>query len=195
MQVDQNIFKAYDIRGSYPEKIAYKAAYKIGQAFANYSKAKTLIVGHDSRLSSPSLTEALISGITNQGVDVIDIGLCSTSCFYFTVGDSGMGGGIMTTASHSPKKINGFKLVFKGNTSLTKEQISDLKKIVLEDEISTASAKVKIIKQDPTDVYVQAVERSIKEKIKPLKVVMDPGNGTAGLYIEKVFAGTGLQIV
>lgn len=195
MQIDPKIFKAYDIRGSYPEELPDEAAYKIGQAFAGYAKAKTLVVGRDTRLSSPSLTEALARGINDQGVDVIDIGLCSTSCFYFTVGDSGMGGGIMTTASHSPKKINGFKLVFKGNTSLTKEQILELKEIVLKDEFPTAPSRGKIIKQDTTDVYVQVVKKFIKEKIKPLKVVMDPGNGTAGLYIEKIFQNTGLSII
>lgn len=195
MQINPEIFKAYDIRGVYPGEITEDAAYKIGQAFASYAKVKSIVMGRDTRLSSPSLTAAVIKGITSQGVDVVDIGLCSTSCFYFTVGESGMDGGIMTTASHAPKEINGFKMVFKGNTSLTKEQIVELKKIVLEDELPAVESAGKVIKKDPADAYVQAVRSSIKEKIIPLKIVMDPGNGTAGLYIEKIFAGTGLQIV
>lgn len=195
MRINPKIFKKYDLRGVYPEELNDEMAYEIGRGLATYAKTKTIIVGYDARISSPSLTDAVIRGITSQGVDVIDIGLCSTSCFYFTVGDSEVGGGIMTTASHAPKEINGFKMVFKGNTSLTKEQIVELKKIVLENKFPTAPVKGKIIKQDPTDAYVQAVRKSVKEEIKPLKVVMDPGNGTAGLYIEKVFAGTGIQIV
>lgn len=195
MQIDTKIFKAYDIRGDYPDELNEDAAYRIGRAFAHYAKAKSLIVGRDTRLSSPALTEALIRGITDQGVDVIDIGLCSTPCFYFTVGDSGAGGGIMTTASHSPKKINGFKLVFKGNVSLTHEQIIELKKIILENQLPMVAEKGKITRQNPTDVYVLAIKNSLKETIKPLKVVMDPGNGTAGLYLDEIFKDTALSIV
>lgn len=193
--MNEKIFKAYDIRGIYPDELNNETAYRIGRSFANYAKAKSIIVGRDTRLSSSTLAEALIRGITDQGVDVIDIGLCSTSCFYFTVGDSGAGGGVMTTASHAPKKNNGFKFVFAGNTSLNKEQILELKKIVLENKLPTSSSKGKTTKQDSADAYIQAVKNSIKEKIKPLKVVMDAGNGTAGLYIEKVFQGTRLSIV
>lgn len=193
--MNEKIFKTYDIRGVYSDELTDEAAYKIGRAFAYYAKVKSIVVGRDTRLSSPSLTAALIKGMTDQGTDVVDIGLCSTACFYFTVGDSGAGGGAMTTASHAPKEFNGFKLVFKGNTSLTKEQILELKNIALGNELPAASSKGKIIKQDPADAYVQAVRKSIKEKIKPLKVVMDPGNGTAGLYIEKIFEGTGLEVI
>lgn len=193
--MNNDIFKAYDVRGNYPEELDEGTAYKIGWAFAHYSKEKNLIVGRDSRLSSSSLAEALINGITDQGANVVDIGLCSTPCFYFTVGNSKAGGGIMVTASHSPKKINGFKLVFSGNLSLTREQILELKEVVLEDDLLETKAKGEAIKQDAAFNYVQAVKKSIKEKIEPLKVVMDPGNGTAGLYIDKIFAGTDVKIV
>lgn len=195
MSINPNIFKTYDIRGAYPEELTDEMAHKIGQAFTRYAKTKKIIVGRDTRLSSPSLTESLMKGIVSQGVDIIDIGLCSTSSFYFTVGNSDAGGGIMTTASHSPKKMNGFKLVFSGNTPLTKEQMLELKKIALEDNFPTAEIKGKITKQDITDDYVRALRKSTKEKIKPLRIVMDSGNGTAGLYIEKVFSGIGLDII
>lgn len=193
--MNEKIFKAYDIRGDYPNELNEEEAYKIGRAFAYYSKAKNLVVGQDSRLSSPALTEALIQGITDQGVDVIDIGLCSTPCFYFTVGDSKFDGGIMTTASHSPKKINGFKLVFSGNLSLTQEQILELKELVQKNDFPAVENKGKIIKKDASVNYVQKIKSSIKERISPLKVVMDPGNGTAGLYLDNIFKDTGLSIV
>ncbi|MFA4817908.1 MAG: phosphomannomutase/phosphoglucomutase [Parcubacteria group bacterium] len=196
MEINPKIFKAYDIRGVYPEEITEDAAYKIGQAFASYAKVKSIVVGRDTRLSSPSLMDAVIKGITSQGVDVEDIGLCSTSCFYFTVGDNQeFDSGIMVTASHAPKLINGFKMVFRGNLSLTKEQILEFKDIVLKEDFQEREHEGQVIKKDPTEKYVQTIRRFIKDKILPLKVVMDPGNGTAGLYIEKVFAGIGLQII
>lgn len=128
MKINPNIFKKYDVRGVYGTELDEKAAYQIGRGFASYTKSKTIVVGHDCRISSPSLNEAVIKGIIDQGVDVVDIGLCSTPCFYFTVGESKLDAGIMVTASHAPKQFNGFKMVFKNNTSLTKKQILDFKK-------------------------------------------------------------------
>jgi phosphomannomutase len=193
--MNEKIFKAYDIRGSYPEELTEETAYKIGRAFAIYAKVNKIIVGRDTRLSSPSLTEAVIKGITDAGVDVINIGLCSTSCFYFTVGETKDCAGIMTTASHAPKKINGFKMVFGGNLSLIKEQILELKKIVLENNFPTIANEGTAVNQDYSENYIQAVRKNIRGKINPLKIVMDPGNGTAGLYIEKVFQNIGVSIV
>lgn len=192
--INPKIFKAYDIRGVYPTELNEETAYKIGQSFANYSKSKTIIIGGDSRTSSPALKDATIQGIVSQGVDVIDIGLCSTSCFYYTVGESEFSG-IMITASHSSKEFNGFKVVFGKNMPLTQEQILELKEIVLNSQMENAITKGRISKQDSTDAYVSAIRNSIKGKINPLKVVMDAGNGTAGLYIKKVFAGTGIEII
>ncbi|KKP80116.1 MAG: hypothetical protein A2271_00315 [Candidatus Moranbacteria bacterium RIFOXYA12_FULL_35_19] len=192
--INPSIFKAYDIRGIYPTEINEEAAYEIGKSFAKFAVSKAIIVGRDTRLSSPFLAENIIKGITEQGVNVIDIGLCSTSCFYYTVGESKFSG-IMVTASHASKENNGFKMVFGKNISLTKEQILELKKIILEESFPVSDVKGSIEKKDPTENYVQAVRKSIKEKIKPLKVVMDAGNGMAGLYIEKVFSGLDVNVV
>lgn len=192
--IDPKIFKAYDIRGVYGDDLTEEVAYKIGQSFANFAKSKAIIIGYDARISSPSLKEATIKGITDQGVDVVDIGLCSTSCFYYTVGESEYSG-MMLTASHAAKPFNGCKMVFGGNIPLTKEQIIELKGIVLKTEFSSASKKGEVSKKNPKEEYVQAVRKAIKGKIKPLKVVMDPGNGTAGLYIKEIFAETGIEIV
>lgn len=195
MEISPKIFKAYDIRGVYGDDLTDEIAHKVGQGFASYAKTSPIIVGYDSRLSSPALKEALINGILDQGADVIDIGLCSTSCFYFTLAESGFGGGIMVTASHAPKEFNGFKPMFKDATPPTREQLSEIKDICLEKEFLAADKKGSVTKQDPTEKYVAAVRSSIKEKLKPLKVVMDAGNGTAGLYIEKVFADLGLSLI
>lgn len=193
--INPAIFKAYDIRGVYPNELNEEAAYKIGQSFAEFSHAPEIMVGYDTRTSYPMLREAMIKGITDHGVDVVDIGLCSTSCFYYTLAESGLEGGIMITASHNSKEFNGFKPMLKDATPLTKEQILELKKIVMEKDLSIADAKGKIIEKDPTDDYVEMVRNSVKEKIKPLKVVMDAGNGMAGLYIEKVFSGLGFEVI
>ena len=193
--INSSIFKAYDIRGIYSEELNEDTAYKIGQAFASYVKKSPIIVGGDSRLSSPSLKEAVIRGLNNQGIDVIDIGLCSTSCFYFTVGDLESGGGMIVTASHASKEFNGFKIVFSKNVALSKKQILDLKKMVFEDKFDSSSVRGQVIKKDSADNYIKAIRNTIKEEIKPLKIVMDPGNGMAGLYIEKVFANLGIEII
>lgn len=193
--INPEIFKTYDIRGVYPDDLTEEVAHKIGQAFSLYIKFSPIIVGCDSRISSPALKEAVIQGLTDQGTDVIDIGLCTTSCFYFTVGNSQVAGGVMVTASHASKEFNGFKMVLSGNTALTKEQLLELKEIILGDQFPASPKKGGIEERDPTDNYVKAVKDSVKEKIKPLKVIMDAGNGTAGLYIEKIFSNTGLEVI
>lgn len=195
MQVNPNIFKKYDLRGAYPEELNDEMAYDVGRGYAIYAKSAALMVGCDARISSPALKKTIIRGITDQGTDVIDIGLCSTSCFYYTLADSKLGGGIMVTASHAPKKFNGFKPMLKDSQPLTKEQVLDFKKVTLENKTMPADIKGEIMIIDPAENYVTAVRKSIKGKIKSLKVVMDPGNGTAGLYLEKIFAGTGISII
>ena len=113
MKINQ-IFKAYDIRGIYPQEVNEGLAYKIGQAFIEYTRGKEVVVGQDCRLSSPSLFEAITRGITDRGAKVYNIGQVSTDCLYFTVGHYGYDGGLMITASHNPKEYNGFKMVEKG---------------------------------------------------------------------------------
>ncbi|TAK97097.1 phosphomannomutase/phosphoglucomutase [Patescibacteria group bacterium] len=195
MQLNPGIFKKYDLRGTYPKELTDAMAYEVGRGFAKYVNSKTIMIGYDARTSSPALKESLIKGITDQGVDVIDIGLCSTSCFYFTLAESGLEGGIMVTASHAPKEFNGFKPMLKDATPLTKEQVLDFKKATLENQSPIIEVTGKITTTDPTENYIATIRKSIKEKIKPLKVVMDSGNGTAGLYIDGVFADTGLSVI
>ncbi|HLN18896.1 MAG TPA: phosphomannomutase/phosphoglucomutase [Patescibacteria group bacterium] len=192
--INPGIFKAYDIRGVYPNELSEEAAYKIGQSFAKYSKAPEIMVGYDTRVSYPVLSKALIEGIIDQGVNVVDIGLTSTSCFYYSLAESGLEAGVMITASHNSKEFNGMKPMLKDATPLTKEQILELKELVMGDQISS-STKGQITTKDCTDDYVKMVRGSLKVKIKPLKVVMDAGNGMAGLYIEKIFSGIGLDLI
>src|SRR3990172_3169954 len=110
--IDSKIFKAYDIRGIYPNEINEDTVYKIGQAFAKLLNfPKVVAVGKDVRLSSPSLWRAAASGLTDAGVDVVDIGTGSTDMYYFAVSFYGLDGGMMVSASHNAKEYNGLKMV------------------------------------------------------------------------------------
>jgi phosphomannomutase len=110
MDFDRSIFKAYDIRGTYPDQLNETIAYGIGNATASYLKSKSIAVGRDMRLSSEKLFDSLASGIIDAGADVVDLGMVSTDGLYFAVGRFGFDGGIMITASHNPKEYNGFKI-------------------------------------------------------------------------------------
>src|SRR5438105_602059 len=107
--IDPNIFKAYDIRGIYGETLTDEVAYGIGRAAAQYLNVPEIAVGRDMRLSSPQLAAALIRGITDQGVNAIDLGMTTTDELYFAVGKFNYSAGAMITASHNPGKYNGVK--------------------------------------------------------------------------------------
>ena len=117
MKIDTSVFKAYDIRGIYPDQLHQELAYKLGRAYShlirseNPGKKLTIVVGSDMRLSSPELKTELIKGLTDSGVDIIDVGLVSTPTFYFAVAFYKYDGGIQVSASHNPKQYNGFKIV------------------------------------------------------------------------------------
>ncbi len=126
-----SIFKAYDIRGVYGTDLTEEIAESIGRAIVTYLKSKTLVVGRDIRTHSPSLADALISGMTRQGADVIDIGLCSTPMNYFANGTLGADGSVMVTASHNPGEWNGFKLCREQAIPLSGEKgIKEIEAIV-----------------------------------------------------------------
>jgi phosphomannomutase len=191
--INQSIFKAYDIRGVYPSQLNEEAAYAVGRAFARRSKAKKVTVGMDMRLSGPALKKELIRGITDEGVNVKDIGLVPIDAVYASVGKFGDEAGIMITASHNPKEYNGFKMVLKDmqwirGTDLMEEaqnlpeQISETKGTVSEEDIM-----VKFINHILSFVEI--------DKIKPFKVVVDAGNGMAGKIIPILTEGLPLNIV
>ena len=112
-------FKAYDIRGRVPDELNEDVAYRVGRAFAEYLNAKRLVVGHDIRLTSPVLTDALVRGMTDAGADVIHIGQCGTEEVYFATFALEVDGGICVTASHNPMDYNGMKLVREGSKPIS----------------------------------------------------------------------------
>lgn len=183
-------FKAYDIRGKFPEELDENLAYKIGVAYAELMKPKKVIVGHDVRLESPLIAKAVIDGLTNRGVDIIDIGICGTEEVYFhsfNMEKEGISGGIMVTASHNPKGYNGLKMVKEGSRPMNGDD--DLLKIhdyIIAGNFPSNEVRAgKVIKQEDKSLYIEHLLSYIDTlKIKPLKIVVNPGNGPAGAIIK-----------
>jgi phosphomannomutase len=189
-KIDQRIFKAYDIRGTYPDQLNEEVAYKVGRALVEYLKPENVTVGRDMRLSSPKLYEALTKGIVEGGCDVVDIGLVSTDCLYFAVGKFGYDAGVMITASHNPPEYNGFKMCRKEAVPLSGEAgIDQIKELMLKNNFPAPQKLGIIRKHDIESAYVQHLLSFVdKDKIKPFKIVVDAGNGMAGKIIPKLFS-------
>jgi len=184
MKVNLSIFKSYDIRGVYPRELDEKTAYKIGQVFIEYTKAKKVVIGQDMRLSSPALFEALAKGITAQGSDVYDIGQVPTEGMYFAVGHYNYQAGIMITASHNPKEYNGFKLIRKEGKRVQLIRGKDMISIVKKGSSQKTKKFGEIKELDIWQDYLNHIFSFINvNKIKPFKIVVDAGNGMAGKVI------------
>jgi phosphomannomutase len=186
-----DIFKSYDIRGIYPAELNEEKAQRIGFAIVDFLKqvkgtAKNIVVGKDMRVSSPSLADALIKGITNAGANAIDIGLVSTETTYFAGGYYKYDGSIMVTASHNPAEYNGFKVCREQAVPISLD--TGLSKIAqLAKQPHTASKKCgTIIKKDVLNDYKNHVLNFVLN-IKKLHVVVDAGNGMAGKTVPPVF--------
>jgi phosphomannomutase len=180
------IFKAYDVRGIYPTELNEDIAYKIGRAFVTFLKVKEVVVGHDGRLSSPQLFEALTKGITDQGADVINIGLSSTPMFYFGAGSLKSQSAIMVTASHNPKEYNGFKFCKENVIPISGDTgIQDIKQLVEKNEFKEAE-KGKIIKKEIMEDFIKHNLKFVKTN-KPFKIVVDAGNGMGSYTFPKIF--------
>jgi phosphomannomutase len=183
MSVNPSIFKAYDIRGTYPDQLNEDVAYKIGAAFANYLKPKAVAIGRDMRLSSGTLFENLARGINESGVDVIDLGLISTDGLYFAVGKFGFDGGVMITASHNPKEYNGFKICQANAEPLSGQMgLNQMLKMIQENNyLKKSPSPGRLIRKDILKDYVAHCLSFIDPaKIRPYKIVIDAGNGMAG---------------
>lgn len=189
MNIDSSIFKAYDIRGTYPEQIDAEIAYKIGYMIADFLKPKSIAVGRDMRVSSDELFDNLAKGINDNGVDVIDLGLVSTDGLYYAVGKFNYDGGIMITASHNPKQYNGFKVCRKNAEPLSgQDGLNDvLKKIQNDNGYSKSSSPGMIIRKDISKDYTEHCISFIDiDKIRSYNIVIDAGNGMAGATLPPV---------
>jgi len=179
-------FKAYDVRGRIPDQLNEDIAYRIGQAYAEFIKSKEVVVGYDIRLSSKSLCAALTRGLTDSGVDVQNIGQCGTEEIYFATSFLGVDGGIVVTASHNPKDYNGIKFVRENSKPISADTgLEDIRQLAEKNEFDLAPTKGSNTQVDVKKDYIKHLLSYIDvDKLKPLKVLSNTGNGGAGPIID-----------
>jgi phosphomannomutase len=184
-------FKAYDVRGRIPTEINEELVRDIGRAYAAFVRPKRVVVGRDIRLTSATLASALIDGLRSCGVDVYDIGLCGTEGVYFatSLGDEAgaFDGGIMVTASHNPPDYNGLKFVREGSRPISADTgLKDMAALIRDGKLPGRSVSAgRLIEFDVRKAYVEHLLSYIdRNALKPLKVVVNAGNGGAGLFVD-----------
>lgn len=179
-------FKAYDIRGRLGEELNEKIAYRIGRAYAQHLNAKKVVVGGDVRATSESLKQALANGIMDAGCDVIDLGMTGTEEIYFAAFHLNVDGGIEVTASHNPIEFNGMKLVKRGARPISGDTgLKDIKLLAETQNFEEPANKGDFTQQNFRDDYLEHLQGYIDiSNLKPLKLVVNAGNGTAGPVID-----------
>jgi phosphomannomutase len=180
-------FKAYDVRGRVPEELDEDIAYRIGRAYAAFVKPRTVAVGRDIRASSPALQEALTKGLTDSGVDVLDIGVGGTELSYFATFSRKLDGGIMVTASHNPPNYNGMKFVREESRPISADTgLKDIRALAERGEFGPpAAARGKVQQVDVKPEYIEHLLSYIDLKaLSPLKLVVNAGNGGAGPIVD-----------
>lgn len=191
-------FKAYDIRGKVPGELNTDLAYKIGRTYSKLISAKTMVIGYDVRKSSKELADALTKGLTDSGVDVIDIGLCGTEMIYFSTPFFDADGGIMITASHNPPEYNGMKFVKKGSVPVGYESgLSTVEKMILNNDFNgIAEKKGNVVHKDVMNDFIKHLSKFYDaKKIKPLKVVVNGGNGCVGPALNVIEKDLPIQMI
>jgi len=184
-------FKSYDIRGRVPEELDEVLAFKIGQAYAREFSPRKVAVGYDIRLESPSLADALRRGLLASGVDVLDIGLCGTEEIYFSAFSRearGVDGGIMVTASHNPKGYNGMKFVGRGAQPISSDNgLLTMRDAIAKDSFPLSDSHGTLEEDFDKSAYISHLLSYVDiDALKPLKIVADPGNGSAGPVIKQL---------
>jgi phosphomannomutase len=190
--IDESIFKAYDIRGVYPDSLNEDVARDIGRAFVAYLglSGSRVVVARDMRLSGEALNTAFIEGVTQSGADVLDLGLVSTDALYFAVGHLEEPGGAMITASHNPKEYNGFKLCREDAIALSGEHgISQIRDLITSGKLpEPAEYPGSVEESDITEDYAKHCLNFINtEGLRRLNIVVDAGNGMAGKMLPPIF--------
>ncbi len=190
--MDESIFKAYDIRGHYPDALNEDVAREIGRAYVNFLElsGSRVVVGRDMRLSSEPLGDAFVQGVIEAGADVLDIGLVSTDALYFAVGHLEEPGGAMITASHNPKDYNGLKLCREDAIALSGDEgINQIRDLITSGKLPEPNEDAGSVEEgDIVEDYAEHCLSFINtEGLRPLKIVVDAGNGMAGKMLPPIF--------
>jgi phosphomannomutase len=186
--LDPKVFKAYDVRGIYPDELDEAGAHAIGRAYVEEFEPRRIAVGRDMRLSSPSMAEAFMRGAAESGADVLDLGLVGTEMVYFAVGELELDGGAMVTASHNPKEYTGLKIVRRGALPVGGDSgLLDIRTRAMAGDSPPTGPQGTI---EPSDIWPAFVDRVLSfvdvSVIRPLRVVIDAANGMAGAMLPPV---------
>ena len=192
MEVTNKAFKAYDVRGVYPDEVNEELAYRVGRIFSARFAAETVVVGHDIRLSGRSIVDALTEGLRHGGTKVLDIGQCGTEMIYFATAHLHADGGIMVTASHNPKEYNGMKLVRRDARPISADTgLKDIGDMVVAShfvhQLVPGKKMGEVEKIDIMPDYINHLLTYVdKSALKPMKIVANPGNGGAGPILKEL---------
>ncbi len=183
------IFKAYDVRGIVPDELDATIARRIGAAFAAWTRLPAILLGRDSRLSSPELAAAITEGATSVGVDIVDLGLASTDLVYFASGSLDLPA-VMITASHNPKNYNGLKFCMPGARPVGEDTgLREIRAIVERDDATPAATRGTVSRRDLLEPYTEHVLSFVDAAaMRPLTVAVDTANGMGGLVVPAVMA-------
>ena len=194
--LDPRIFKAYDVRGVYGTELDEEGAYAIGRAYVEQFEPRSIAVGRDTRVSSPTMAAAVIEGAADAGADVFDLGLVGTEMVYFAVGDGGLDGGICVTASHNPKQYTGMKIVRRGALPIGGESgLLDIRDRAIAG-FGDVRKRGAVATLDVWDGFVEKVLSFIDiDAIRPLRVVIDAANGMAGTMLPPVLARLPIEAI
>ncbi len=197
--MNPEIFREYDIRGIAKTDLTSSVVDALGRAFAEYIKPKgisSVAIGYDARLSSPRLCDDIVRGLTSTGLDVTILGLCPTPALYFSLYHLNPGAGVMITGSHNPAEFNGFKLCV-GKETIYGEEIQKLKQIIIAGQGASATTGTGAVNHRPImPDYIAYLKNQFNSNNGPrLKVVLDSGNGTAGLAAPEIIRAMGCEVI
>ena len=185
--LDPSVFKAYDVRGLYPSQLDEDGAYRIGRAYVEHFEPRSVAVGRDMRLSSPSMAEAVSEGAVDGGADVVDIGRVGTEMLYHAVAELALDGGVCVTASHNPKEYTGMKIVRRGALPVGGDSgLAEIRRRA-EGEQGLVERRGHIRREDVWPSFVTKVLSFVDpDSIRPLRIVVDAANGMAGAMLPPV---------
>lgn len=190
MEIRKEIFREYDIRGIYGEEIDCDTAYYIGLAYGTKLKTfnkNSCVLAHDNRESSPILSEYMIKGLVESGINVINLGLATTPMCYFGANYYKVDASMMITASHNPREYNGFKFSYNGIHNAYGDSVKEIYDIIINKKFSKGNGSV--VDKDISEPYIDLILKGIKLGDRKIKVVYDCGNGTTSIIADKIFKG------